>query len=54
MAYLNRQQGPWAGDAVAICNKGAHEAVDREQQMTTIRNVEQLTARMREGAGGHR
>jgi transposase InsO family protein len=54
MTYLNRQQGPWAGDAVAICNKGAHEAVDREQQMTTIRNVEQLTARMREGAGGHR
>jgi hypothetical protein len=54
MTYLNRQQGPWAGDAVAICNKGAHEAVDREQQMTTIRNVEQLTARMREGAVGHR
>jgi len=54
MTYLNRQQGPWAGDAVAICNKGAHEAVDREQQMTTIRNVEQLTARMREGAIGHR
>jgi hypothetical protein len=46
--------GAWAGDAVAICNKGAHEAVDREQQMTTIRNVEQLTARMREGAVGHR
>jgi DNA repair exonuclease SbcCD ATPase subunit len=54
MTYLNRQQGPWAGDAVAICNKGAHEAVDREQQMTTIRNVEQLTAKMREGVGGHR
>jgi recombinational DNA repair ATPase RecF len=54
MTYLNRQQGAWAGDAVAICNKGAHEAVDREQQMTTIRNVEQLTARMREGAVGHR
>jgi hypothetical protein len=54
MAYLNRQQGPWAADAVAICNKGAHEAVTRDQQMTTIRDVEQLTARMREGTGGHR
>jgi len=54
MTYLNRQHGPWAADAVAICNRGAHVAVDREQQMTTIRNVEQLTTRMREAADGHR
>jgi energy-coupling factor transporter ATP-binding protein EcfA2 len=53
MAHLNRQW-PWAADAVMICNRGAHEAVTREQQMTTIRAVEQLTARMREGADGHR
>jgi hypothetical protein len=53
MTYLNRQS-PAAADAVAICNRGAHKAVTREQQMTTIRDVEQLTARMREGTGGHR
>jgi energy-coupling factor transporter ATP-binding protein EcfA2 len=52
MAYLNRQS-PAAADAVAICNRGAHKAVTREQQMTTIRDVEQLAARMREGTGGH-
>ena len=52
MNHLN-QRWPWAADAVAVCNRGAHEAVSREQQMTTIRAVEQLTARMREGGGGH-
>lgn len=52
MTHLNRQS-PAAADAVAICNRGAHEAVTRDQQMATIRAVEQLTARLREGAGGH-
>jgi hypothetical protein len=53
MAYLNRQS-PAGADAVAICNRGAHKAVTREQQMTTIRAVEELTGRMREGTGGDR
>jgi DNA repair exonuclease SbcCD ATPase subunit len=48
MAFLNRRW-PWAADAVAICNRGAHVAVTSDQQLTTIRAVEQLTVKMREG-----
>ena len=53
MTHLNvTRHWPWAADAVATCNRGAHGAVPGGA-LDTIRAVERLTAKMREGIDGH-